>query len=113
MTQQLELTPQQTRAEQIRQAFEHFHAAHPEVWALFQQFAFEMLGTGRKHYSARLICNRIAWHTDITSRASEPEDFKINNNFSPYYARLFHRTFPEHGGFFFNRELTSKHQDAL
>src|SRR6185295_8962435 len=35
-----------TRAEQIRRAFEAFHTANPHVWKLFEQFALETIFAG-------------------------------------------------------------------
>jgi len=98
-----------TRAEQIRRAFEAFHTANPHVWKLFEQFALETIFAGHKHFSADSICHRIRWETDVVTRGST---LKINDHFTAYYARMFHAAHPEHAGFFRNRVLPSKHQPA-
>lgn len=101
--------PRKTRADQVREAFEKFHISHPGVWGLFERFAFEIIRAGKSHYSADAIFHRIRWFHAIESRG---EEVKINNNFSPYYARLFHTKYPQHKGFFRNRELITKERPA-
>lgn len=98
-----------SRADQILAAFVDFHGQNPEVWRLFQRFALEAVESGRAHYSARTLIDRIRWHVEIETRGDE---LKINNNFGPYYARLFHRAHPEHDGFFRNRLITTAAKPA-
>ncbi len=102
--------PRKTRADQILDAFEKFHAENPEVWQLFQRFALEAVASGAAHYSAHAIIHRIRWHTEIETR--DFDGLKINNNFFPYYARMFHLALPERDGFFRNRKLTTEDKAA-
>ena len=51
----------------------------------------------RDHYSARAIIHAIRWETDLRDSEST---FKVNNNWTPYMARLFMDNNPEHIGFF-------------
>ena len=44
------------------------------------------------------MIHRIRWHIDVETEA--PDGFKINNNFSPFYARLWMVENPEREGFF-------------
>ena len=85
--------------------FAVWHEANPRVWDLFVQFTFDVIRAGRPYYSARDIVHRIRWHTNIEMRAVD--EFKINNNWSPYYARLFVQAFPEYEGFFEMRSADS------
>ena len=98
--------PSRTRADQILDSFEMFHAENPEVWTLFCRFALEAVASGAAHYSAHAIIHRIRWHTEIET--GDLDGLKINNNFFPYYARMFHLALPEHNGFFRNRKLTTE-----
>ena len=66
--------------------FNTFHADNPHVWVLFKRFAREAYNSGRDHYSARAIFHRIRWHISIETKSDD--DFKINNNHSPFYARM-------------------------
>ena len=99
-----------TRADQILDAFEAFHAENPEVWTLFRRFSLEAVASGASHYSAHAIIHRIRWHTEIDNRDSD--GLKINNNFFPYYARMFHLSLPEYDRFFRNRKLTTEYKVA-
>lgn len=71
----------------IASEFRKFHAKNPEVYGLFKRFANEAFNSGRDHYSARDIFPRIRWFTQIES-IGDPDGVKINNNWSPFYARL-------------------------
>jgi hypothetical protein len=81
--------------------FEEYDRENPEIYELFKSFAFEMIRAGREHYSARTVIHRIRWHTDLHARSDD--GFKINNDYSPFYARKFEREFPQHAGFFAKR----------
>ena len=82
-------------------SFREFHQANPTIWELFQRYTFEVIRAGHRHYSSRTVLHRIRWHTNVETRSDE--NFKINNNHSPYYGRLFMETHPEHDGFFHTR----------
>lgn len=84
-------------------AFVDFHQANLGVWSLFRQYTFELIRAGRRHYSARAVLHRIRWHADIETTTGD--GFKINNNHSAYYARMFMEFYPEHDGFFHVREV--------
>ena len=84
-----------------RKRFEEYDQANPEIYELFKTFAFEMIFAGRRHYSARTVIHRIRWHTDLHARTND--GFKINNDYSPFYARKFESEFPQHMGFFAKR----------
>ena len=98
-----------TRTDQILDAFAKFHSENPEVWALFQRFALNVISSGRANYSANAIFERIRWHTEIETNTAE---VKLSNNFRAYYARMFHLAHPLHDGFFRNRKLRSEESDA-
>jgi hypothetical protein len=89
----------------LKEAFEVFHSKNPEVWELFKKFTFNVIETGRKHYSVNAIFERIRWHTDIET---EGDRFKLSNNHRAYYARHFHEQYPEHDGFFKIKQLRSE-----
>ena len=99
-----------TRYDELREEVQLFHVKHPQVWILFCQFAFNRIGLGFKNYSAYSIFERIRWETD---EANTPDNqFKLNNNYRPFYARKFMMTYPEHEGFFRMRRQTSKDKAA-
>lgn len=89
-------------------AWRAFHRANPRVYELFEQYTFEA-ARRRAHYSAKAIFERIRWHTEIETTGA---DFKLNNNFHAYYARLFMKRHPRHDGFFRTRDVTRVDQVA-
>lgn len=101
-----------TRYEEMRRQCIRFHREHPKVWELFVQFTFELIDRGFKHYSAQHgVFARIRWETDqadVDGRSM----FKLNNNYSPFYARRFMKMYPQHNGFFRVRKQTSKDELA-
>jgi hypothetical protein len=78
--------------------FEAFHAENPHVYQLFERFTFEAISAGRKRFSARTVAERIRWYTSVETR--DPAGFKLNNNWAPFYARLFHERWPAYDGLF-------------
>lgn len=98
-----------SRGEQIYRAFKSFHRSNPVVWTLFQRFTREVMVAGHKRYSADAVVHRIRWHTSVETRGDE---FRINDHFPSYYARLFMVLFPEYTDFFETRVRTSERRDA-
>lgn len=94
----------------LKQAFEDFHAQNPGVYELFKRFTFELIQAGRTYYSSDAVCHRIRWHTAIET---EGDDFKINNDYTAYYARKFMRDFPEYKGFFRVRSVAAERKTAV
>lgn len=85
-----------------------YHFDNPKVWVWFQQFAYQAIDAGHVRYSADAILHRIRWHVTVETKGSE---FKINNNHSAYYGRLFTKMYPNHD-LFETRELTSGVDEA-
>jgi len=90
----------------IQQAFEEFHTTHPKVYMHFCRLAFIAIRAGRKRISFRALLNVIRWEiflqpesddkTQLTLEGDKIRKFKINDAYSPYYARLFVKEFPEY-----------------
>jgi hypothetical protein len=94
------------RERRIQEDFERFHAACPEVFALYCRFAEELLAAGHTRGSSDWILGRIRWFYKVDS--PRPGGFKINDHFTSRYARLLIRTDPRFKGFFELRELRSE-----
>lgn len=88
--------PEQTRAEFMR-----YHMAHPEIWKAFERFALQAFAAGKKHYGAKGIFERVRWETEIV----HGREFKANNNYVSYFARIFAAKYPEARDFFEFREI--------
>lgn len=81
-------------------AFLKYHQENPRVYKLFTRFSLLAAQT-HSNFSARAVIHRIRWHSQIDT--IDPQGFKVNNNHSPYYARMFERDHPQHAGFFRKR----------
>ncbi len=86
------------RASPSWRRFAEFDLANPQVWRLFVRFTYEMIGRGSTHYSADAVLHRVRWET--ASALDDESGFKINNNWSAYYARKFRDHNPSHASFF-------------
>ena len=91
--------------------FASVDAANPDTWRLFERFTFHMIRRGFAHYSADAVLHRVRWET--ATPLDDNSGFKINNNWSAYYARKFHAYHPEHEGFFRNRISKADRQKML
>ena len=98
------------RLEEMREQVIAYHKQHPEVWEMFEEFAFQMINRGYKNYSVNAIFERIRWEKDAGGDGIT--QFKIGNNYRAFYARAFMKKFPEHEGFFRTRKQTSENRDA-
>ena len=76
--------------------FLEYHTTNPHLYEAFKQVAFDAMNMGFSRYGANGIFEIIRW-----KRAERGDDeFKINNNFAPLFARLFTNEYPHHEGFF-------------
>ena len=85
-----------------KQLWWDWHKKNPHVYQLFERFTWQCIAAGRTHYSAMAILQRIRWHSEIETKG---DDFKINNNHAPYYARLFAHQNPKYKDFFRTRTV--------
>lgn len=77
---------------QTERAFHVFDAANPKVWELYQQFCWGAINRGKRKIGSKAMIERIRWEIWFTTDSSD--GFKINNNFTPYYARKWNRENP-------------------
>lgn len=68
-------------------AFLDYHAANPRVYADLRQLAYEAKRLGHRRVGVELLINRFRW--DHPVKTDDPSsEFKINQNYAAYYARL-------------------------
>lgn len=89
--------------------FIEFHGQHPEVFEMFAAFARKARGAGLQRYSARAIWERLRWHFRVEQGDAE---FKLNDHFPPYYARLLMASDVMFAGFFERRDARFDVDDA-
>ena len=101
---------ERTRYDELEEKVREFHKAHPEVWDLFVRFSFELMEKGYKHYSVSGVFDRIRWEQGVG--ADGVSEFRIGNNFKPFYARAFMKMYPETVGFYRLRHQNTKDKPA-
>ena len=94
----------------IRDAFNKFHAENPTIYMYFKQYASQMLSSGCKKISSKLIINRIRWEIYIETKG---EGYRINDAFTAWYAREFVKDYPEHRDKFEFRKIRSRVGDRI
>lgn len=72
------------------------------VFNAFEREALSIVARGWKHYSARTILHYLRHHSALAE--VDGEGWKLNNNVSPYLARLFALIHPAHAELFEFRE---------
>jgi len=77
--------------------FRDFHRKNPKVYDQLRELALKMRRTGRKKYGIKSLFEVLRWHRAL---ATTDDDFKLNNNYTAYYARLLMEKEPELQGFF-------------
>lgn len=89
-----------------------YHNENPRIYELFKEITFRAIKKGKRKLSATLVVNVIRWERYIETTDQKNGGFKINNDFVPYYARLFMRDFPQHDGLFVTRVLKSSSKSS-
>jgi hypothetical protein len=96
--------PSKTAAQFIK-----WHEQNPQVWREFEKLALELIAAGRKRYGAKCIMEVVRFNRMIETRT----DFKVNNSYVTYYARIFAIKYPQYEGFFEERKIKGlKEQEA-
>lgn len=92
--------------------FLKFHRDSPRVYELFRHFAVLAKSKGRrKYFGARMIGERIRWYTSVETTSED--DYRINDHYWPYYARLLMLSDPaQFEGFFERRDAHFDVDDA-
>ena len=82
-----------------------FHAENPDVYRELRRLALDLYGMGRIRYGMKGLFEVVRWHRAM---ATTDEDFKLNNNYTAFYARLLMADEPRLGKFFELREQISE-----
>lgn len=90
----------------IRERFEQFHTAHPEVYRALVRLAREWVSVGRRRLGIATLFERLRWEWHMTGLTDE-DGYKLNNTYRALYARLLMAEHPELDGLFETRRLTT------
>lgn len=86
----------------LENAFRDFHNENPHVYRELVDLACQLRTRGRERYGIKSLFEVIRWHKALETT---DEEFKLNNNHAPYYARMIMNTIPELKDFFELRVL--------
>lgn len=90
---------------ETKEKFIQWHIGTPSVLILFFQKTRQLIQGGRKHFGAKCIMESIRFDYAVKAK----DDFKVNNNYTAYCARLFAKRYPEYADFFEYRTVRGLH----
>ena len=86
----------------IEDRFKKFHEDNPLVYLHFKYYAHQAIAAGMTRLSSKFLIERIRWEAMVVTRSV---DFRINNDYTSRYSRMFVMDFPMHAELFETREL--------
>lgn len=79
--------------------FEEYHKLNPQVYTALESMTRQLVNRGRTKIGIKMLFEVLRW--EYYMNTNDPNsDFKINNNYAPYYARLLLQKHPEWDGIF-------------
>ena len=93
-------TDSERKERELREAFERFHEANPAVYEWLRNESLSLVRNGRRRFGIWTLWGVLRWRTLKT----HGDKYKLNNNHTPFYARLLMDTEPELAGLFQLRE---------
>jgi hypothetical protein len=92
--------------ESNQERFDWFHANNPHVYRNLRALALAMkTKRGKKRVGIKMLYEVLRYQYDIHTAGEE--EFKLNNNYTAYYARLLMAQEPDLAGLFEVREIRS------
>lgn len=86
--------------EKQRIEFRLYDMANPIIWDKFEEYALNLIEKGWSKYGSKGIMEVVRYHIKLNG-----VPIRINNNYTPDYARKFVQKYPQHKGFFEFRNL--------
>lgn len=100
---ELDFSTELTPAERFAQ----FHANNPQVYSALKSMTAELVNRGRRRIGINMLFEVLRWNYYMET--NDPNsDFKINNNYAPYYSRLIIEENPQWANVFELRTIRSK-----
>lgn len=90
----------------LERQFLRFDELNPHVNDMIVKIAFELKRRGFKRAGMKMIFERLRW---LWAMQTQGEDYKLNNNYTAFYARKVMREHQELEGFFKTR--VQRHQE--
>ena len=87
----------------LEQRFDAFHAANPHVYANLRRLALDAQRKGRT-VGIKMLFEVLRWQ--YAMQTTDDSDFKLNNSYTSFYARLLMEREPELQNYFETRTQT-------
>jgi len=81
--------------------FDRFHTKNPHIYERLREMSLALLAKGYKHWGMRNLWEKLRY--DLAVETEGASDFRLNDHFPPFYARLLMQQCPELQGFFETR----------
>ena len=78
-------------------SFDNFHARNPQVYRELEAMAAQMVARGRRKIGIKMLFEVLRWNYYLNTTG---DDFRLNNNYAPSYARLILQNHPDWQGLF-------------
>lgn len=79
-----------------------WHKKNPHIFKAFEKQALRAVEAGKEKISGYAIVNYLRWEVYLET---EGDEFKIRNDWIPFYVRLFQHVHPEHKDLFNTRPM--------
>ena len=90
----------------LEEFFRKFHKDNPHVYQSLVNLALQLRRKGRERYGIKSLFEVVRWHRAMETDSED--EFKLNNNHAPYYARMIMKNVPELEDFFYVRVLKNE-----
>ncbi len=100
---------EEERKARAEEKFLKFHRENPHVYRIILEKTWKLWHAGHRHHGMKAIFESIRWDQKVGTIS---DDFKLNNNFTPFYARLIMENEPKLRGFFQTRENNGKRNEG-
>lgn len=104
----------------MRSKFLEFHRENRQVYASVVEMCNQLWDRGWRHYSMRTVIHALRFRFDLETGGEDVDisggvtaRVKLNNNHSPYYARLLSYKDPKFEGFFEYRRVVGEEQEVV
>jgi len=67
--------------------FQEFHQANPHVYEALRRMALDLRRRGSRKIGMKMLFEVLRWQYYMTTDDPAGDDFKLNNNYTAYYAR--------------------------
>lgn len=80
----------------LEQKFKIYHAENPHIWEAVKEYTYKYTFAGHTVLSINRVFEAIRWDTMVKGN----DEYKMNNNYRAFYARMWNNLFAEFGAEF-------------